>query len=83
MNLRIPLLTLDLCSRILHRDGPILDLAIIGESEGALAAPQFLLKCVDLLFKRRQALDNLIEWWRLAEDHDCHLPIILPKNLDS
>jgi hypothetical protein len=40
-------------------------------------------KCVDLFFKRRQALDDLIEWWRLAEDHDCHLPIILPKNLDS
>ena len=83
MNLRIPLLTLDLCSRILHRDGPILDLAIIGESEGALPAPQFLVKCVDPFFKRRQALDDLLEWWPLAEDHDRHLPIILPKSLDS
>jgi len=47
------------------------------------AASRPLLACVDLFFKRHQFFYDLCERRRFAEDHDGHLPIVLPQRLDS
>ena len=47
------------------------------------AASRPLLACVDLFFKRHQFFYDLFERRRFAEDHDGHLPIVLPQRLDS